>query len=50
MNIGQYEIEWINEDELKITRHSTYSKTSRIICGGDLETILETVFIRKRIA
>lgn len=50
MQIGMYEINWINEDELEIIKNygdNHYHKA--IICGGDMETILENVFITTKI-
>lgn len=38
-----YTIEWINADEVKVTNHDR--NRSRVVCGGDLETLLSCLFI-----
>lgn len=43
MIIGSYQIEHIDEDNLRVT-HADLNQTT-IVCGGDLETALSTLFI-----
>lgn len=39
---GSYTIDWVNQDEVKITNPLG---ASRVIAGGDLETVLSVLFI-----
>lgn len=38
-----YTIEWLNADEVKVTNHAR--NQIRVVCGGDLETLLSCLFI-----
>jgi len=41
--IGQYSISQLNIDDFEIA--GPYNNQKKIVCGGDLETILSTIFI-----
>ena len=45
--VGSYSITQINSYEFEITYEGAYSAEKKTICGGDLETVLSTIFIQK---
>lgn len=45
MEIGAYKLEWINDDEIKVTKDLGFRKVSITLCGGDMETVLDVLFI-----
>lgn len=50
IKIGEYEIEQINEDEFEIIYpYSTGGYARTIVCGGDFETVLGTLFIGNKV-
>ena len=45
--VGQYQIEWINEDEINVSIYYMGGRRDvATICGGDMETLLSALFIK----
>jgi guanyl-specific ribonuclease Sa len=45
IEIGRYKIEWINEDEMRVTEDFGKDFVKRrVVCGGDMETLLSCLF------
>lgn len=43
---GSFTIEWIDEDHVKVTKHWREFCEEAVLCGGDFETILESLFVQ----
>lgn len=42
---GAYTIEQVDEDYVKVTKHGIYFDKEAVLCGGDFETVLDTLFV-----
>lgn len=50
MKIGNYEIKQIDEDYFKVVHKTNFTQRKCVLCGGDFETILATLFVQGEIS